>query len=177
MTDAELVAEVRAGDEDAFARLVERHHETCRRLARHLLGEPSDAEDAVQETFVRAYRGIRGYRERESFRAWLLQILVNRCRTAAVRRGERRQRFVHDDGALERASTTGDTGRVDASLRLERALEGLDLEHRAAFLLKVGEDLEYDEIAHLTGASVAALKMRVKRARDHIRARWLGERT
>jgi RNA polymerase sigma factor (sigma-70 family) len=123
MTDAELVAEVLAGRGQAFEALVGRYHDACMRFARHLLGEPADAEDAVQETFVRAYRGLRGYRERDSFRAWLFQILVNRCRTAGATRRRRDDRFVSGDGALAGATVPDDARRVDVSLRLERALE------------------------------------------------------
>jgi RNA polymerase sigma-70 factor (ECF subfamily) len=65
---------------------------------------------------------------------------------------------------------TADT--FELRTRLTRAIEELDPLHREAFLLKLGEGLEYDEIARITGASVPALKMRVKRARDHVRARW-----
>lgn len=171
MTDAELVAESRAGRMQAFESLVERYHPACLRFARHLLGEPADAEDVVQETFLRAYQGLGRYQERESFRAWLFQILVHRCRTAGARRTRRDARFVRDD-ASARAATHADTRALDVSRRLERALEGLDTAHREAFLLRVGEELDYDTIARLTGAGVSALKMRVKRARDHVRARW-----
>jgi len=65
-----------------------------------------------------------------------------------------------------------ETDGFDLGSHLMRAMEGLDARSREAFLLKVGEDLEYPELASLTGASVPALKMRVKRARDHIRERW-----
>ncbi len=175
-TDAELVAQVLSGQTGPFATLIGRHHPSCMRYARHFLGDATDAEDAVQETVFRAYRGLGRYRERESFRAWLFQILVNRCRTAAVRRRTRRERFVTDESALARASVQSGEALSDANRRLERALEGLDPDHRAAFLLRVGEEMEYEEISRLVRASVPAVKMRVKRARDHVRARW-GEST
>jgi len=170
MTDAELVAEVLAGRTRAFTGLVERYHEPCLRLARHLLGNSADAEDVVQETFIRAYRGLGGYRERQTFRAWLYRILVNRCRTTG------KQRRLREERALARASETPgprlEADGLELGTQLVRAMEGLDVRSREAFLLKTGEDLEYHELASLTGASVSALKMRVKRARDHIRARW-----
>ena len=171
MTDADLVARAIAGDAEAFAELVTRHHAACLRYAAHALGDPTEAEDVVQETLVRAHRSLGRYEERQQFRAWLFRILVNRCRTAAARNGSRRRR---DDRAYDGAArSTGDTAdAVDLRSRLARALAGLDAVHREAFLLKLGEGLEYEEIARMTGASVPALKMRVKRARDLIRARW-----
>jgi len=64
------------------------------------------------------------------------------------------------------------TAVLELRSRLVRAIAGLDEPHREAFLLKLGEGLEYEEIARITGASVSALKMRVKRARDQVRERW-----
>lgn len=171
MTDAELVARVIAGETEAFAELVTRHHAACLRYAVHALGDSMEAEDVVQETLLRAYRSLGRYEERQQFRSWLFRILVNRCRTAAARNGARRRRQgdVHDADDV----VTGDTAEtIDLRSRLIGALAGLDARHREAFLLKLGEGLEYGEIARMTGASVPALKMRVKRARDHVRARW-----
>jgi RNA polymerase sigma-70 factor (ECF subfamily) len=172
MTDAELVARAVAGEDGAFVTLVERYHASCLRYARHRLGRDSEAEEIVQDTFLRAHQALGRYRERESFRAWVFQILVNRCRTAARRLAGRNGRFVRDEAALGRAVAPAADGLSQVRRRLDHALLGLDAAHREAFLLKVGEEMEYEEIARLTGASVSALKMRVKRARDHVRARW-----
>jgi len=174
MTDAEVVALARAGDESARTSLVSRHHASCLRFARHLLGDDADAEDAVQETFIRALAGLGRYEERDAFRGWLFQILVHRCRSLAAGRTRRRERFVSDAVAVERAAVAGDEAMQDAQRTLAAALDGLDLDHREAFLLKVGEEMEYVEMSRLTGVQVSALKMRVKRARDHVRARWAG---
>ena len=174
LSDAECVVLARAGDPAARSSLVSRHHASCLRYARHLLGDRADAEDAVQETFVRALAGLARYEERDAFRGWLFRILVHRCRSFAKRRTRRRERFVSDDHALERAAVAGDEATQDAQRTLAAALEGLDLDHREAFLLKVGEEMEYEEMSRWTGVQVSALKMRVKRARDHVRARWPG---
>lgn len=171
-TDAEYVARALRGESQARAALVGRHHTNCLRLARHLLGDDSDAEDVVQEAFMRAFGALRRYEERDSFRAWLYRILVHRCRTMARGRARRRERFVSDERAVRDASVPGHARLMDAQRALAQALGGLDLAHREAFLLKVGEEMEYDEISRLTGVGVAALKMRVKRARDHVRAHW-----
>lgn len=174
MTDGELVARAITGDSEAFTQLVTRHHAACLRYAAHALGDSMEAEDVVQETLLRAYRSLGRYQERQQFRAWLFRILVNRCRTAAARNGARRRR--HDDAYdADRWATGDDAETIDLRSRLARALAGLDPQHREAFLLKLGEGLEYEEIARITGASVPALKMRVKRARDRVRARWEDE--
>ena len=170
MTDADLVVRAVAGDAGAFEELVARHHPACLRYAAHLLADRMEAEDVVQETLVRAYRSLGRYQERHQFRAWLFQILVNRCRTAAAKRAQR----LRHAGPLDPEAHVARDGSAALELRsgLARALQVLDASHREAFLLKLGEGLEYDEIARITGASVSALKMRVKRARDQVRARW-----
>ena len=171
MTDAELVARAIAGDGEAFATLVTRHHAACLRYAAHALGDAMEAEDVVQETLLRAYRSLGRYQERQQFRSWLFRILVNRCRTVAARMGARRKRH-HDAYDAERQAMADSADAIDLRSRLARAMAGLDAAHREAFLLKLGEGLEYDEIARMTGVSVSALKMRVKRARDQVRAQW-----
>ncbi|HVP14861.1 MAG TPA: RNA polymerase sigma factor [Terriglobales bacterium] len=169
MTDADLVASVLGGNLDAFAVLVDRYHDDCRRLARHLLGHEHDAEDATQETFLRAYAGLARYDERNAFRSWLYRILVNQCRTLGRQRRRRDRRFVQDPEALGLAA--GPPGDADGELRqaLAAALAGLAPRLREAFLLKHGEGLDYAEMSRITGVGISALKMRVKRAADEVR--------
>jgi RNA polymerase sigma-70 factor (ECF subfamily) len=171
MTDAELVARCRDGDPEAFGALVTRYHDACWRFAYHMLGERADAEDVLQETFLRAYLALGRYDERDQFRGWLFRILANQCRNALTARGRRSRRFVHDDLALEGApaplAALPLDGTDDAALR--RALAQLDPLQREALLLKFGEGLEYTEMMALTGAGESALKMRVKRGLDRLR--------
>jgi RNA polymerase sigma-70 factor (ECF subfamily) len=171
MTDAELVAKVLEGRTEAFATLVGRYHQGCARLAYRLLGNRQDAEDALQESLLRAYRGLGRYHDREMFRAWLYRILVNQCRTLGGRRSRDGRRFVHDPSATERPSRDWQEASVEIRDAFQTALDTLDPLLREAFLLKHGEGLEYGEIAAITGAGVSALKMRVKRACDALRPR------
>ena len=173
MTDADLVTRTLAGDRDSFGALVDRHFADCLRFARHMLGTSHDAEDAVQESFVRAYRGLARYDERQTFRAWLFRIVINRCRTAAAARGRRDARLVLDERAVRDAAASS-TARSDDALALSAALATLDPRSREAFLLHYGEGLDYAEMARLSGDGISALKMRVKRARERMRS-ILGE--
>ena len=171
MTDASLVRRVLDGDAAAFTTLVDRHAAACLRFAMRMLGNREDAEDATQETFLRAYRSLGRYEEREFFRTWLFQILVNRCRTAAQRRERRSRTVVTDERAMAQASvepTLSEEHRVELRAELARALDAIDPEQREAFLLKHVEQLSYEEMTRVTGASVSALKMRVKRACDRL---------
>jgi RNA polymerase sigma-70 factor (ECF subfamily) len=166
--DAEIIARVLAGEPDAYRILVTRYHERFARFAYHLLGDREDAEEALQDSFLRAYRALGRYQDRERFAAWFCRILMNRCRTMAGRRGRREQ---HEDGAgMQRSiSTEASEDRLAWREEIGWALAQLEHEQREAFLLKHVEDLSYEEMAALTGAGVSALKMRVKRAADRMR--------
>lgn len=168
--DAEIVRRVRAGDQAAYAVLVARYRARLGRYAMHMLGDSDDAEEALQDAFVRAYRSIARCRDDAKFGAWLFGILVNRCRTAGRRAARRHRMFVRDDASLERAAATEPPEAPDWDVTVRRALDHLAPALREAFLLKHVEDLEYEEMAQLTGAKVSALKMRVLRARDQLRA-------
>ena len=171
MTDAMLARRVLDGDTAAFTTLVDRHAAACTRFATRMLGNREDAEDATQETFLRAYRSLARYEERQAFRTWLFQILINRCRTAAVRRQRRHRMFLVDDDAIAVASVRPAAEAGDVRAELQRAIDALDPDQREAFLLKHVEQLSYDEMAAATGVGVSALKMRVKRACD--RMQWM----
>ena len=171
MTDAMFVRRVLDGDTAAFTTLVDRHAAACTRFAMRMLGNREDAEDATQETFLRAYRSLARYEERQAFRTWLFQILINRCRTAAVRRERRHRMFLVDDNAVASASVRPAAEASDLRAELQRVVDALDPDQREAFLLKHVEQLSYDQMAAATGVGVSALKMRVKRACD--RMQWM----
>lgn len=170
-SDADLIAAVIAGNIDSFSLLVRRHQDTCVRYAVRMLGSRVDADDVLQSAFMRAFRNLRSCRDRDRFGGWLYQIVVNECRTFASRRRRREQRFLSTSGEIERAIAPGsdDSADRDVGGHIERALGMLPSEQREAFLLKHVEELTYEEISEMTGASVSALKMRVKRAADSLR--------
>jgi RNA polymerase sigma-70 factor (ECF subfamily) len=169
MTDEALVARAVGGDVDAYAALVERYYGSCARIARRMLRNDADAEDVVQDTFLRAFRAIDRFDRGRVFRTWLFTILVNQCRTAATSRRRRQWRFSDDEVALETAADDRPTGAVDEPSAVSAAVDTLDPLLREAFVLKYVEGLEYTEMAAITGAGVSALKMRVKRACDALR--------
>lgn len=178
ISDAAVIARVLAGDADAYAIIVDRYHERYARFAVHMLGNPQDAEEALQDAFVRAYRALDRYEERERFGAWLLRIVVNECRTTVARRRRREQHFPDGGDAawLAAEEIPGDDPLERDARRQElvHALAQLPREQREAVLLKYTEELSYDEIAAVTGAGTSALKMRVKRACERLREILLG---
>ena len=167
-SDAELVQRVRQGDLDAYGLLMTRYRLRFGRYAYHLLGNESDAEEALQDAFTLAYRSLERCRHPERFAAWLFRILVNRCRTLATRRGRREARRA----PIEAADAVGVAHPAERHMHHEeihRGLARLVPEQREAFLLKYVEELSYEEMAELTGAGESALKMRVKRACERLR--------
>ncbi|HMA44756.1 MAG TPA: RNA polymerase sigma factor [Gemmatimonadales bacterium] len=168
-SDADLVRRVRTGDTAAFAVLVARYRDRLGRYAVHMLGDRRDAEEALQDAFVRAYRSLHRCREDGQFGPWVFGILVNRCRTTGRRSARRNRLFVHDDVSLEQASAPEPPDRGEWEGAVRSAMQRLARPLREAFLLKHVEDMEYHEMSSLTGVGVSALKMRVKRAREQLR--------
>jgi RNA polymerase sigma-70 factor (ECF subfamily) len=162
--DATLVRRTLAGDANAFGSLVDRHGPPCLRFAARMLGNREDAEDATQETLMRGYQSLASYDGRTSFRTWVFAILVNRCRTAMLRRARRERRVQTDAEHVARASVASRIDDLHIEIEVARALERLSAPLREAFLLKHVEQLEYTEIAAITGQRLSALKMRVRRA-------------
>lgn len=173
-SDAALVHASRRGETEAFAQLVRRHRDRHARFAARMLGDADDAEDVLQSVFMRAFRHLDRCEDPERFGAWLHRIVVNECRTFASRRGQRELRFVRDEVVLSGLAAAEMS--VDSGLRsvIERALQTLPPDQREAFLLKHVEELEYEEMAEVTGAGVSALKMRVKRAIERLREQLEG---
>jgi RNA polymerase sigma-70 factor (ECF subfamily) len=175
--DADYVRRVLAGDSGAFAGLVERYRDRLGRYAVRMLGNRADAEDAVQETFVRAYRSLGRCTDADRFGAWVFGILVNRCRTIGAQRARRERVQVADEAAVLRAAVRDDpAGRQALREAITAALAKVAPMLREAFLLKFVEELSYEEMADVTGASIPALKMRVLRARTELQ-RLLGHVT
>src|SRR6478735_6467883 len=167
-----LIRAAQAGDVRAFAALADAYYARCLRFALNMLASRSDAEEAVQDTFVRVYRALPKYEERESFEPWLFRILANRCRSAGARE-RRHSEFVEYGDVPERSASSGHDDAIAWREEIGLALAALPEEQREAFLMRHVEDLSYEDMATATGAGVSALKMRVKRACDALRARLI----
>jgi RNA polymerase sigma-70 factor, ECF subfamily len=164
--DSDLVRAVLAGDQKAFAILVDRYQERLFRRALALLGDPDPAADMVQETLIRAYTGLAGA-DPERFAAWVHRILRNMCLDELK---SPRQRTAALPGHLAASvDPARDLDRHELADSLGQALDTLGPTVREAFVLKHVEGLSYDEMSSLTGVAVGALKMRVKRAREALR--------
>jgi RNA polymerase sigma-70 factor (ECF subfamily) len=169
MSDLAIINRVLDGDVEAYARLVDRHYDRCARIALRIVGNREDAEEALQDAFLRAFNALGDYEDRERFSAWLTRILVNQCRTILARTRRREAVFLDVDPVeLSLAAIAVDEG--DAWPDLEHALAQLPDAQREALVLRYADDLTYEEMARITGAGESALKMRVQRAFARLRA-------
>lgn len=175
LDDAAAVAKAASGDEDAFRALVERHSRSVFRLAYRMTGSAEDAEDVVQETFVRAYKQLAKFESRANFSTWLYRIGFN-CSIDHLRgRDDRETRQTPE--VLDRLApaATGPTsedlvfaGQIGA--RVQDALNGLSEQERAAFLMRHYHGCSIEEICGALGLKTNAAKHSIFRAVKKMRA-------
>ena len=172
-TDAAAVALARDGDSEAFRALVERHSRAVFRLAHRMTGNPSDAEDVVQDTFLKAYKQLSRFESRANFGTWLHRIAVN-CSIDLIRSRPHRE-AAHDVADLEHfgAGEAADTGRpsperlmlsAEVQARITGAMSALSQMERAAFVLRHFEGQSIDEISRALGLKTNATKHSIFRA-------------
>jgi RNA polymerase sigma-70 factor (ECF subfamily) len=165
--DAEVVRAVLDGREDQYAVLVRRYQDVLFRYAERMTGRADEAEDIVQMTFVRGYRRLASCRDPERVGGWLFRIAANLCKDQLKSR-RRRERPLEEVRELETKTRGEHDAAVQAEIRdrVGRALDGLPVDQREAFVLKHVEGWSYQEMSQLLEVSVPALKMRVHRARE-----------
>jgi RNA polymerase sigma-70 factor (ECF subfamily) len=170
-SDALVISRVRAGDDDAFRELVERHGRAVFRVAFRVTGRVEDAEDVVQETFLRAYRQLNRFEARSNVRTWLHRIATN-CAIDLLRARPKRE-VAEEPETLERAAVAAG----DAQPSPERSLLGVQIRERlggamalltemerATFTLRHFEGLSIDEIGGKLGLNTSATKHSIFRA-------------
>jgi len=170
---AELVEAAKGGDRSAFDELVKATYSDAYTLAYRLTGNQEDARDVVQDTYLRAYKGLKRFRGDAQFSTWIYRITAN-CASTHMAKG-RRQR--HDDldandQLIDERPDYDPESRADATLlrgQVEKALEVLPPKLRAVVVLRDIYDLPHDDIASQLGITEAAAKVRLHRARRKLR--------
>lgn len=177
-SDESLVDKARNGDYRAFEMLFERHRTLVYRFVYQMAPRRDDAEDIVQEVFVRAYQNLHRYRDEAKFTTWLLRIATN-LGTDKARMSSRRQALEQREaaGALD-WMTVGENEDPVENLQqgelkevLRKALLALPDHHRNVIVMRDIEEMEYQDIAATLGCSVGGAKLRVLRARRALRDR------
>jgi len=173
LSDGELVRRVREGEADAYAELVRRTRQRGYRLARRITRNHEDADDVLQESYVKAYRALDRFAADRSFGPWFLTI-VARTALSSIRDAKRRAADSLDepgaDGAAplgERvADPTQDAAALERRVKVERAYARLSEDHRVVLALRVDADLSYAAMADALSVPVGTVMSRLARARE-----------
>ncbi len=168
--DSALALACQSGDLAAYERLYSLHGVRMKNLARNLLGNSSDAEDAVQETFLKLQRGISSFRGQSSFATWSFRILINTCYDARRRRLRKKEEVLEDsESETPRPEPRSPGAHPSLRLALERALQTLTRHQRDVFLLYEVEGFRHSEIASMLEISEAASKNTLFQAKKNLR--------
>jgi RNA polymerase sigma-70 factor (ECF subfamily) len=186
--EAQLIERLRQRDLGAFEELVFRFERPIYRLCYRLLGDAEEARDATQETFLKIYRGLKGFRGESGLKTWIYRIAINQAMNQ-----ERWWRRRHRDETLSLNLSRADSEQTLGDLiegnsaspeevaianererHLMRALGEMKAEYRAALILREIEELSYEEIAESLGISIGTVKSRIARGREELRRRLKG---
>ncbi len=172
-TDQELMAAAGRGDLSALGLLFERHHEWVHALCCRLTGEPSDADDLVQESFLRVLKYSKGFGARAAFSTWLYRVVRNVCMdhmNAAARNRTRVELMAREH---EHERDRNENGESDPRLETIRAaLYRLSPDKREVLVLSRYDGLSYAEIAQVCETTVGAIRVRAHRAMRELRQRF-----
>jgi len=183
-TDAVLIEKALGGDERAFAELVRRYQAAVWGTVHRLLGSSSEGEDAVQETFLRAFVALKKFDTRYPFGPWILRIATNYCIDQLRKRKNMKTRLWSELGELEQERLLRDfsDGGVreppgakemeDYAKIAKTLLNGLNPKYKAAFVLREVEEREYGEVAKILGTSEITARVRVSRARSDLQKKF-----
>ena len=177
--DQLLVERVQAGDKRAFDVLVSKYQRRLMRLVSRLVHDPAEAEDVVQETFIKAYRALRHFRGDAAFYTWLYRIGINTAKNYLVTQGRRaamscdadvEQAESFDDGTKLRDNNTPESvlASKQIAVTVNAAMEVLPIELRTAIVLREIEGLSYEEISEIMACPIGTVRSRIFRAREVI---------
>lgn len=170
--DAEIIKRVLSGEKKAYSELVERHKDRAMTLALRMLRSREEAEEAVQDAFVRAFNALGGFQWRSSFATWFYRIVFNVCSTALSRRGTDVTISINDDEKDMGMELTESEGGPDLDLEsaeLQQAvieeINSLPPTYSGVVTLFFLQELSYDEIVQVTGMPLGTVKAKLFRAR------------
>jgi RNA polymerase sigma-70 factor (ECF subfamily) len=176
--DQEAIRAVRAGDKEAFRRLVDRHSGSVFNLAYRMTGNAADAEDLTQESFLQAFARLQDFRLGARFHPWIYTIALNLCRSHLRRRSLSRWLWPARSEEPERAAPREPPARApdpeqellarEAEARLRGAIQGLPARYREVFVLRQAQGLSYEEIASVLGLPLGTVEVRLFRARRRL---------
>lgn len=177
--DQLLVERVQAGDKRAFDVLVSKYQRRLMRLVSRLVHDPAEAEDVVQETFIKAYRALHYFRGDAAFYTWLYRIAINTAKNYLLTQGRRaatssdadaEQAESFEDGSKLRDNNTPESVLASKQIAatVNAAMDLLPIELRTAIVLREIEGLSYEEIAEIMACPIGTVRSRIFRAREVI---------
>jgi len=180
--DQMLVERVQSGDREAFGLLVEKYQRRVLRLVMRMVRDPAEAEDVVQEAFIKAYRALPNFRGESAFYTWLYRIGVNTAKNWLVANGRRMPTVSDitsedgediDDGGLLRDEETPDRVLMSKQIgaTVNAAMDELPGDLRTAIALREIDGLSYEEIARVMDCPIGTVRSRIFRAREAIAQR------
>ena len=182
-----LIQRCQNGDMKAAEELFRRYHAPIYALVKRMVRDAPEAEDLVQETFLKAFRGLGGFKGHSAFKTWLYQIATNTCLNHLAK-AERKYHHDSLDAPLggegdytlgDRLASSGPTPEDAAHTqevysRVQEAIQRLSPEFRSVLVLRDLQDLSYDEVAATLGINLGTVKSRLARARKQVQ-QWLGD--
>ena len=174
--DHSIVTRVLAGEKRAYAELVDRHKDRAMTLAMRMLKNREDAEEALQDAFVRAFHALSRFEWKSSFSTWFYRIVYNVCSTALARKGEELHRSLDEETEGESFDPPSDILLPDAAYEsaefsriVREEVNLLPPMYGSVFTLFAMQEMSYEEIVNVTGLSLSAVKVRLFRARALLR--------
>lgn len=177
--DQLLVERVRDGDKQAFDLLVAKYQRRLMRLLSRIVHDPAEAEDVVQETFIKAYRALRHFRGDSAFYTWLYRIGINTAKNALATQGRRMPAFadaeaeqgegIHDGDYLRDINTPESMlASKQIAQTVNAAMDALPVDLRTAIALREIDGLSYEEISAIMACPIGTVRSRIFRAREVI---------
>lgn len=183
--ESAIVAELKAGSEEAYAWLIGQYHQPIYSLVYHIVNEPADASDTVQEVFLKVFRGMKSFNGQSSLKTWIYRIAVHeasnhrrwwfrhKARETSVEEPER-----NDDGQelrielVDRRETPFDNVmHEEVRARVEQELRHVPEPFRTTLILRDLEEMSYEEIAEITQTNLGTVKSRLTRGREALKQR------
>jgi RNA polymerase sigma-70 factor (ECF subfamily) len=180
-TDEQLALAVQEGDSEKFGELVERYDAKLLRYARKFLLDPDDAQDIVQDIFIKAYENLQSFDATRKFSPWIYRIAHNEFVNALKKRESRRTVFTIDFDTLFphlQAVDTADSAALERDTRetIEKHLDKLDPKYREPLILYYLESMDYREIADILRIPISTVGVRLARARAMLKKKTQGEK-
>jgi RNA polymerase sigma-70 factor (ECF subfamily) len=172
--DEDIAKLVQQGDREAFGLLVERYRSKIERYVRRFLFNTEDAQDIVQEVFIKAYVNIQSFDPKRKFSSWLYRIAHNESINALKKKGRERMSFIDFDVLIPqlaaKETADADVHRDELRAALDGSLEKLSAKYREPLVLYYFEDMDYKEIADVLRIPVATVGVRLRRGRARLQS-------